>query len=285
MQAWGDASATGKLMQLRALDFGASPLANFTLLAVHRPATKAAAAPAAAPAGSWPSPGGLGSDDGDLWQAFASVSFPGLVGVVTGVSERGIGLSEKVWEVYNSSTGVQKGHYDGEADVLVMRDVLELAPNRSAAEDYLRSDPARTFAVFLGVGDYATQELDICGYREADFHAYTPDTMPAVTGQPYMKDLVYVDKHPQPSHDPTELPDLLATYYGAIDAAATIAVAAGHETGDLHIAVYDFGETPQLWVALGRIDETGDFGPGGSIWKACYRPYMHYTLADLWAGV
>jgi hypothetical protein len=80
--------------------------------------------------------------------------------------------------------------FDPQADVLVMRDVLELAPNRSAAEQYLRDPTAhgnRTFAVFLGVGDYATQRLDVVGYREADFHAYTDATMPAVTGQPYME--------------------------------------------------------------------------------------------------
>jgi hypothetical protein len=79
--------------------------------------------------------------------------------------------------------------------------------------------------------------MDIAGYREADFHAYTPDTMPVVTGQPHMDDLVYVDKHPQPSADITTLPDLLTTYYGSIDQPATAAIAAGHETGDLHIAM------------------------------------------------
>ena len=142
---------------------------------------------------------GVDAVAGDLPFAFASLGFPGLVGVVTGVSQEGIGLSEKVWEVYNTTTGVQEGHFDGEADVLVMRDVLELAPNRSVAEAYMRADPARTWAVFLGVGDYATQELDIVGYREADFHAYTPETMPAVTGQQAFDQLVYVDKHPQPS--------------------------------------------------------------------------------------
>jgi hypothetical protein len=68
-----------------------------------------------------------------------------------------------------------------------MRDVLEMAPNRTSAEAHMRADPTRTFAVFLGVGDYDTQRMDIVGYRESDFHAYTDETMPAVTGQPYMK--------------------------------------------------------------------------------------------------
>jgi hypothetical protein len=44
-----------------------------------------------------------------------------------------------------------------------MRDVLELAPNRSSAEDYMRNDVQRTWSVFLGVGDYETQKMDIVG--------------------------------------------------------------------------------------------------------------------------
>jgi hypothetical protein len=71
--AWDQASASGNLLQLRALDFGSGPFANYTTLAVHRP--------------------------GDGARSFASVSFPGLVGIITGISEGGIGLSEKVWEV------------------------------------------------------------------------------------------------------------------------------------------------------------------------------------------
>merc|ERR1711871_1402862 len=110
--------------------------ANYTTLQVHRPT------------------------DGS--SAFASVVFPGLVGVITGINENGIGLSEKVWEVYNTTTGVQPGTYQGEAVVMVSRDVLELASNRQAAEDYMRQ-ANRTWSVFLGIGDYETQQMDICG--------------------------------------------------------------------------------------------------------------------------
>jgi hypothetical protein len=73
--AWGSATPDGNLIQLRALDFGGGPFANYTVLQVHRP----------------PAPA----------QAFASLSFPGFVGVITGVSERGIGVSEKVWMTYD----------------------------------------------------------------------------------------------------------------------------------------------------------------------------------------
>ena len=230
---------------------------------------------------------GVSDPAGDLPYAFASLGFPGLVGVVTGISEEGIGLSEKVWEVYNTTTGVQPGAYDGEADVLVMRDVLELAPNRSTAEAYMRADPSRTWAVFLGVGDYATQNLDIVGYRDADLHAYTPETMPAVTGMPEMSELVYVDKHPQPSAG-SNLPDLLQEYYGSLNFTNTRDINAQHETGDLHIAVYDFGSdsvAPTMMLSVGRIDEKGNYGEDNTMWKACFRPYLQYTLSDLWQGI
>ena len=62
-------------------------------------------------------------------------------------------------------------------------------------------------------------------------------------------------------------------------------VVAGHETGDMHIAVYDFNPASQtLWFSVGRINEAMDFGPDGSAWKACYRPFLEYPLAGLWAG-
>jgi hypothetical protein len=85
-------------LQLRALDFGSGPLANFSLLAVHRPVDPNA--PVVQVPGQWDTPGGQGNDAGDLPQAFASLTFPGLVGVITGVSQRGIGLSEKVMGRY-----------------------------------------------------------------------------------------------------------------------------------------------------------------------------------------
>jgi len=249
--AWGPASASSNLIQLRALDFGATPFANYTVLQVHQPTDTA---------------------------PFASVSFAGMVGVITGINSVGIGFSEKVWMVSNASVDVQPGTYDGEAVVLVSRDVLENAENRQQAEDYMRQ-ANRTWAVFLGIGDFESQQMDIVGYRETDFHAYTPETMPAVTSQPEFDSLVYVDKHPQPSSD-TTLPDLLAQYYGNLTIETTAMINYGHTTGDLHIAVYDYGEK-SMWVSVGRIDRTGAYGVD-SEWKACKRPYLYYNLTELW---
>jgi hypothetical protein len=107
-----------------------------------------------------------------------------------------------------------------------------------------------------------------------------------------------VDKHPQPSHDSDGLPGLLSTYYGNLTADATRFINAGHETGDLHIAIYDFAGkglagkakaeevagTPKMWVSVGRVDGDGNYGSDNREWKACFRPYLEFTMADLWAG-
>ena len=55
----------------------------------------------------------------------------------------------------------------------------------------------RTWAIFIGVGDYDTNSLDIIGYKQDSAVAYTDVTMPSMTGQPYLENVCYVDKHPQ----------------------------------------------------------------------------------------
>lgn len=106
--AWGKATPSGKgLVQLRALDFGAGPFANYTVVATHRPSGTAATK-----------------------DAFVSVVFPGMVGAITGVSQSGVGISEKVWMTYEDKNNLQPGSFDGEADVFVLRDLLQKAKNR-----------------------------------------------------------------------------------------------------------------------------------------------------------
>lgn len=57
----------------------------------------------------------------------------------------------------------------------------------------------RTWAIFIGVGDYETNSLDIIAYKQDSAVAYTDVTMPSVTGMPYLENVCYVDKHPQVS--------------------------------------------------------------------------------------
>lgn len=94
------------LVQLRALDFGTGPWANYTVIATYRDRIP----------------------DKDS-NAFVSITFPGFVGAITGVSQSGIGISEKVWMTYDTPD-LQPGSYQGEADIFVLRDILQKARTR-----------------------------------------------------------------------------------------------------------------------------------------------------------
>jgi len=265
--AWGKATATGEgLIQLRALDFGGGPFANYTIAAVYRDSLEPAA-------------------DAN---AFVSITFPGFAGVITGVSQAGIGVSEKVWMTYDKYS-LQPGSYDGEADIFVLRDILQQSRNRKDAEQYLMH-ANRTWGIFVGIGDYETNVFDLVAYQQSGVGAYTDVTMPTVTGQPYLESIAYVDKHPQPSHDGAEgtLPTALSDFWGNISLETSKTITQYHETGDLHIASYDFG-AKDMYMAVGRVNSKGDYMPTGgedsSEWKAYNRPYLKFSMADLWAGL
>lgn len=261
--AWGKATPDGNLVQMRALDFGTGPFANYTVVATYR------------------SPAATGN-------AFVSVSFPGFVGVITGVSQSGIGVSEKVWMTYDTPD-LQPGTYQGEADVMVLRDILELSKNRVDAETYLKQ-AQRTWAIWIGIGDYETNVFDLVGYTMDSADVYTDETMPTMTGQPYLESVAYVDKHPQPTHDGPNgtLPTALTDFYGNITLETGKTIVQYHQTGDLHTASYDFGAS-QMYVSLGRINTDGKYCDeecvDSSIWKAYNRPHLKFDLQNLWQGI
>jgi hypothetical protein len=256
--AWGKATDNGRLIQTRALDFGAGPFGNYTVLQVHRPT------------------GG---------RAFAAVGYPGMVGVVTGIAQDGIGISEKVWAITGKKYDLQPGSYDGEADVFVLRDILEKAKNRKEAEEYL-VNAKRTWGMWVGIGDFESQAFDIVGYQQSSSVTYTDVTMPSMTSQPYIENIAYVDKNAQPSDDPS-LPDNLQKYYGNITLENARLIIQNHETGDAHIAMYDFG-LKKLYFSFGRVNSNGKYCPedcvDDTIWEAHNRPYVAYDLEDLWHG-
>ena len=51
------------------------------------------------------------------------------------------------------------------ADVLVIRSILESSMDRASAEQYLL-DINRTWSIWLGIGDYASQKFDLVGYKQ-----------------------------------------------------------------------------------------------------------------------
>lgn len=254
--AWGPATPSGSLLQLRALDLGGGPFSNYTVLVVHRNSSM---------------------------RAFATIAYPGMVGVITGFAQDGIAVSEKVW--YISGQPDPPGAYDGEPDVFVLRDILQLATTRKQAERHMDS-VRRTWGIWAGVGDFSTQITDLVAYQAASAIPYTDETMPSMTSQPFMESLVYVDKHAQPSSDPT-YPQVLSDLYGSLTIETGPIATQYHQTGDQHIAFYDFQGSGTLTVAIGRINADGEYGPQGgdlSSWKAYNRPYLKFYLKNLWNG-
>jgi hypothetical protein len=149
---------------------------------------------------------------------------------------------------------------------------------------------ARTWAMWVGVGDHATQKFDLIGYKEDSAIVYDDVTMPSMTGQPYIDSIAYVDKHPQPSGEgPTgTLPTALLDFYGNISLETSKIILQYHQSGDVHIAAYDF-DGDEMYLAIGKININGKYYPSGKsnndgLWCAYNRPWLKFSLNDLWDG-
>lgn len=96
-----------------------------------------------------------------------------------------------------------------------------------------------------------------------------------------MRDLAYIDKHPQPSPDDPRMPAVLKTLIGNLTATSIAQnVPRATESGDVHTAVYDYGNAEVLF-ALGSTSANGTFvGPGAR--KAYAAPYVRFQTASLW---
>jgi hypothetical protein len=127
--------------------------------------------------------------------------------------------------------------------------------------------------------------FDLVGYRQKDVNVYDDVTAPSMTGQPYIDSIAYVDKAPQPSGEGPNgtLPTALADFWGNITCETSKIITMYHSTGDVHVASYDY-EAKQMYLAVGRIDHDGQYGPHQS-WRAFNRPYMKFNLEDLWRGL
>lgn len=246
MGAWGPSTPDRKLVQLRTLDFGSGPFANRNVLVVHHPT--------------------------DSPTAFASLSFPGFIGMVTGFSQK-IGQSEKVDDVSGASR--PRGTYKGEAVAMVIRDIVQFAQTKEQAVE-IAQNASRTWSVWLGVGDYASQSFIAMNYQMDSARPYDDKTLPSLTNQTGFPGVAYIDKHPQPSTHP-DMPQLVKQFYGNITAEN---VAQNFprlmHSGDVHTAVYDFGRKQAL-LQIGSTDESGAFTR-----LACDAPVLAFDMEDLW---
>jgi len=211
--AWGPAtakgSANGDLMQFRALDFMINgPMQSAPVIFVYHP----------------------NSDNG---HAFATVSWAGFIGSVTGVSSAPVGICEKVLDGYkgeNSRVGIPF-HY-------LLRDILQFDATMPDALERIEN-AHRTCAIFVGVGD-PKNEFRAVEYTYPNVTVWDDQDFPVYQNHPRMNGVVYIDLHVQPSTDPC-LAGLMQAQYGNINATVFIRdVAPMLQTGTAHAAVYDY---------------------------------------------
>jgi hypothetical protein len=251
--AWGPATATGGLLQLRALDWDTDgPFQAYPLVLVRHPSTTAEG------------------------HAYASVSYPGMVGAITGYSAAGVAISEKVWLHYTGSFT-----YAGLPTTFLLREILQFDTTLAGAEARAKA-AARTNSIFIGVGAKAENAFVGMEYGHDSVTVWTDQTGPNYGNHTRRDGLVYIDKHTQPDQGDGEwcLDALMAQHYGKLTAVDIVReIAALYQTGDAHIAVYDF-DRAEMYLAY---PSPSGFPTTHAVVKAFDRPYTKLNMTALFS--
>jgi len=241
--AWGKATANtnGTLFQVRALDWTTNgPFQQFPLVLVYHP------------------------NDG-AGHPFSIVGWAGFIGAISGFSSAPVAVCEKVWDGYNESSSRL-----GIPFHFLLRDILQFDVDIDEALMRIEN-AARTCSIFIGLGD-STNTFTALAYSYEEVLIWEEKNQPVYQNHPYIENVVYIDKHVQPSHDPC-LASLLQTYYGRIDAVNSLRyITSQFKTGDMHIAIYDFHNS-LMYVA--------NASPMPNVVPAYSRPFVRLDMAQL----
>jgi len=164
--AWGPASFSGDLVQLRALDWDTDgPFQKWPVLTVFHPSS-----------------GGVPN---------AVLGWAGMVGAITGVSSSGVGISEKVWDAYRGTDNPF-----GYAWNFLLQDALMFDKDSDQVLSRIAT-ANRTCSIWIGVGDahgnggggsfkavaYSAQQVSI--YNDVNFPSYVSKFPPAGHSRPF----------------------------------------------------------------------------------------------------
>ena len=113
---------------------------------------------------------------------------------------------------------------------------------------------------------------------QASAISYDDKTLPGLTNQTQFNNVAYIDKHPQPSSHP-DMPALVKQWYGNLSGTNVAQnLPRGMQSGDVHVAVYDFANE-QVLFATGTTD-----GPAGPYTRlACNSPFIRMDTESLWS--
>ena len=227
--AAGKATANGDLIQIRALDYVTlAGIQKYPALIVYEPQS------------------GI---------PFVNVGWLGHCGVVSGMNNDGIAMSE-IGDDWDKNTD----SFDGRPLTYVMRDSLEFGKTLDEAVRLVQDGP-RTSSLLYCLSSAREGQVRALKTSHAHCEVFTPATLPYSTrpGMVYMSmgcDSPWNGK----------VGNYLQAHYGKLDVATAEHLMRDLGTGSLHAVVFKPG-SGDLWVANATMTE-----------KAYNRPFLHFNL-------
>ncbi|CAF2999086.1 unnamed protein product [Rotaria socialis] len=271
--AWGESTLTSALLHVRSLDWDdQAPLANYAIVTIYHPNA---------------SYEGYADHFHEFYKqenykshAFANIGYLGMIGSIGGYSEASIGLGEKVWITKEQDITTRFGN----PWTYVLRDVLQFSHSIDSALTMF-TNAHRTCSIHLGLGSYernvSAMNDENIGFRGIEYSAnelniYNWEDMFDTPHHPRLKNVVYWDKHVQPSDDPC-LGSLLVKGYGQLSPEIIIQnITSVAETGNAINFVLDYGENA-AYVAYSAPDD-----PQGPL-EAYKRAHIRLDMAKLFS--
>jgi len=173
--AWGEAttagSAAGKPVQLRALDWDTGgPFQQFpTLLTFHPNAGNGV--------------------------AFTTLGWAGMLGSITGMSSSGMGVGEKVWDAYSETQNIF-----GYVWTFLLQDILQFDGDVDAAFSRIAT-ANRTCSIWIGLTDKLSNTGKVVQYSDEAVTFFNDRSFPTYPDHDAFTNLIFVNKHVQPSSD------------------------------------------------------------------------------------
>ena len=216
--AWGKATADGNLVQIRALDYATDwHLQEHPTLLVCEP---------------------------DSGRRFVNVGWAGFVGVVSGMNDDGLAVSE-IGESFD------KAHQTMAAEPMpfVLRDVLQYTGSLDSAVEKI-AHARRTSSFLYCVGDAKIPDARSFKTSPNVCDVYTDSTSPT----PFLEDVVYFSMGIN-SHWNADVYRFLQPQLGKIDVETAKSLMQTLKTGSLHAVVYDPAHR-KIWVANAGVNRT-----------------------------
>jgi hypothetical protein len=118
----------------------------------------------------------------------------------------------------------------------------------------------------------------VVAYKADSAQHYTDQTISQVTHAETIRNVIYIDRHPQPSSD-TRMQTLLLEQQkkGGITTDFVLqSIPQGTGTGDVHMQLYD-SNTDEVFYAIGLTDKYQYVENG----KAMFRPWIRFNVTEL----